>query len=143
MLGETAAVGGAVEGLAAPFGGGGVAGADGVEEVALGGPVGDGVGAVVGAIEGAVRGGQDGVGAAAEGALAEAAEESALGVEDEERVLGVAGEEVDVVFGVDGDAGDIDEGEAGGQLLPGGEGLVAEGALAEFNGIGIDGHGLS
>jgi hypothetical protein len=73
--------------------------------------------AIVGAIDHVVGPDGDAVRAARELAFAPRAQKSTGAVVDDDRVVGTA-DQVDVVVGVDGDAGDIRVFPARGQLLP-------------------------
>ena len=112
-----AAGGGAIEGLASPLGGGLPAYADLLEPLALGGEPLHGVYAVVDRQDRVVGGDGEAVGAVGEEALPEGPEEPPLAVEDDDGVL-AAGEDVDVVLGVDGDAGALAEAPVVGKLRP-------------------------
>ena len=126
-LGRDGAVSGAVEGLASPLGGWLVIGAEGHEELAVGVVFADDVQAVVDAEDGVVGGDVDAVGTGAELAFAPSAQEVAVAVEDDDGVL-AAVEEVDIVLGVDGDTGDIDEAPVVGDLGPVVDELKSQGA---------------
>ncbi len=84
----------------------------------------DGVITVVGAIEAVVLVNEDAVGCM-EHTFTPCVQEPTLLVEDNDR-MGAPVEDIDVVAGVDGDAGDLDEGPAIRQLLPSLDDLVLQ-----------------
>ena len=126
-------MGRAIEGGTAPPGSRLLLLAQSEDEPAVEGELADGVHAVVGAPDVAVGADGEPVGAVAEDALAPGAQEVAVTVEDHDRVR-AAGERVDIVLGIDGNAGDLDEGVAWRELRPAFDWFVGEGAGTERNG---------